>query len=59
MNICLFLFQLVERFQSPNHNNQGEGGHSGRAFGVWYDNTNTFQFKLPAGVCSCLLKLWD
>ena len=25
---------------------------AGRAFGVWYDNTNTFQFKLPAGVCA-------
>ena len=23
-----------------------------RAFGVWYGNTNTFQFKLPAGVCA-------
>ena len=25
---------------------------AGRAFGVWYGNTNTFQFKLPAGVCA-------
>ena len=25
---------------------------AGRAFGVWYDSTNTFQFKLPAGVCA-------
>ena len=25
---------------------------AGRAFGVWYDNTNTFQFKLSAGVCA-------
>ena len=25
---------------------------AGRAFGVWYDNTNIFQFKLPAGVCA-------
>ena len=25
---------------------------AGRAFRVWYDNTNTFQFKLPAGVCA-------
>ena len=24
----------------------------GRAFGMWHDNTNTFQFKLPAGVCA-------
>ena len=23
-----------------------------RAFGVWYDNMNTFQFKLPARVCA-------
>ena len=23
---------------------------AGKAFGVWYDKTNTFQFKLPAGV---------
>ena len=46
MDICIFLFQLVERFQSPNHNNQGEGGHN------WESITNTFQFKLPAGVCA-------
>ena len=25
---------------------------AGRAFGMWYDNTNTFQFKLLAGVCA-------
>ena len=25
---------------------------AGRAFGVWYGNTNTFQFKLPVGVCA-------
>ena len=25
---------------------------AGRAFGLWYGNTNTFQFKLPAGVCA-------
>ena len=25
---------------------------AGRAFGVWYGNTNTFHFKLPTGVCA-------
>ena len=24
----------------------------GKAFGVWYEKINTFQFKLPAGVCA-------
>ena len=25
---------------------------AGKAFGVWHDNTNTFQFMLPEGVCA-------
>ena len=25
---------------------------AGKAFGVWYEKLNTFQFKLPAGVCA-------
>ena len=25
---------------------------AGNAFGVWHDHTNTFQIKLPAGVCA-------
>ena len=29
-----------------------KGATAGRAFGVWYGNTNAFQFKLPAGVCA-------
>ena len=24
----------------------------GKAFGVWNDKSNTFQFKLPSGVCA-------
>ena len=30
---------------------------AGRAFGVWYDNMNIFQFKLPAGVCAADMTL--
>ena len=25
---------------------------AGKACGVWYEKLNTFQFKLPAGVCA-------
>ena len=27
--------------------------------GVWHDNTNTFQFKLPAGVCAADVTFMD
>ena len=32
---------------------------AGRAFGVWYGNTNTFQFKLPAGICAADISFMD
>ena len=42
----------MENFRLPTTTTKVKVATAGRAFGVWYDNTNIFQFKLPAGVCA-------
>ena len=42
----------VENFRVPTTSTKVKVATAGKAFGVWHDNTNTFQFKLPAGVCA-------
>ena len=41
-----------ENFRVPTTSAKVKVAMAGKAFGVWHDNTNTFQFKLPAAVCA-------
>ena len=47
-----YLFQLVEDFRVPTSTPKVKVATAGKACGVWYEKLNTFQFKLPAGVCA-------
>ena len=47
-----FYFCWWKDFRVPTTTTKVKVATAGRAFGVWYDNTNTFQFKLPAGICA-------
>ena len=54
MNIIIvyFYFSWWKDFRVPTTTTKVKVATAERAFGVWYYNTNTFQFKLPAGVCA-------
>ena len=45
-----FYFSWWKYFRVPTTTTKVKVPTAGRAFGVWYDSTNTFQFKLPAGI---------
>ena len=47
-----FYFSWWKDFIVPTTTTKVKVATAGRAFGVWYDNTNTFQFKLPARICA-------
>ena len=40
----------IENFRVPT--TSAKVATAGKAFGVWNDKNNTFQFKLPSGVCT-------
>ena len=52
-----FYFSWWKDFRVPTTTTKVKVATAGRAFGVWYDSTNTFQFKLPAGVCAADMSL--
>ena len=42
----------VENFRVPTTSVKVKVATAGRAFGVWNNKDNTFQFKLPSGICT-------
>ena len=52
MIFVYFYFSWWKDFRVPTTTTKVKVATAGRAFGVWYGNTNTFQFKLPAGICA-------
>ena len=52
MIFVYFYFSWWKDFRAPTTTTKVKVATARRAFGVWYGNTNTFQFKLPAGVCA-------
>ena len=49
---CIAYFSGWKDFRVPTITAEVKVAMAENAFGVWYDNTNTFQIKLPAGVCA-------
>ena len=49
----------VENFRVPTTSAKVKVATAEKSFEVWHDNTNTFQFKLPAGVCAADVTFMD
>ena len=47
-----FIFSWWKDFRVPTSTPKVKVATAGKACGVWYEKFNTFQFKLPAGVCA-------
>ena len=47
---CIVYFSWWKDFRVPTTTTKVKVATAGNAFGVWHDNTNTFQMNLPAGV---------
>ena len=45
-------FSWWKDFRVPTSTPKVKVATAGKACGVWYEKLNTFQFKLPAGVCA-------
>ena len=45
-------FSWWKDFRVPTSTPRVKVATAGKACGVWYEKLNTFQFKLPAGVCA-------
>ena len=48
----IIYFTWWRDFRVPASTTKVKVAMAGKAFGVWNDKTNTFQFKLPSGVCT-------
>ena len=48
-------FSWWKDFRVPTSTLKVKVATAGKACGVWYENLNTFQFKLPAGICAANL----
>ena len=51
-NVYIIYFSWWRDFRVPTSTTKVKVAMAGKAFGVWNDKTNTFQFKLPSGVCA-------
>ena len=51
-NVYIIYFSWWRDFRVPASTTKVKVAMAGKAFGVWNDKTNTFQFKLPSGVCA-------
>ena len=51
-NVYIIYFSWWRDFRVPTSTTKVKVAMAGKAFGVWNDKTNTFQFKLPSGVCT-------
>ena len=51
-NVYIIYFSWWRDFRVPTSTTKVKVATAGKAFGVWNDKTNTFQFKLPSGVCT-------
>ena len=51
-NVYIIYFSWWRDFRVPTTTTKVNVAMAGKAFGVWNDKTNTFQFKLPSGVCT-------
>ena len=51
-NVYIIHFSWWRDFRVPTSTTKVKVAMAGKAFGVWNDKTNTFQFKLPSGVCT-------
>ena len=45
-------FSWWKDFRVPTSTPKVKVASAGKACGVWYEKLNTFQFKLPAGICA-------
>ena len=45
-------FSWWKDFRVPTSTPKVKVATAGKACGVWYEKLNTFQFKLPAGMCA-------
>ena len=45
-------FSWWKDFRVPTSTPKVKVATAGKACGVWYEKLNTFQFKLPAGICA-------